>query len=159
MSSTEPEAYKIMKSLDVDYVLVIFGGMIGYSGDDINKFLWMVRIAEGEHPKDIRVSFLYLHPLSLEFCQYFFFICLCCKKYSEVVHVVFNLWHLVGFPNLTVCVSTALLSPVYHPVKIWVVDQEVKLLKKCIIKLVWNYIFSFPLNVKATLLLFKVVSI
>ena len=29
--------------------------MIGYSGDDINKFLWMVRIAEGEHPQDIQV--------------------------------------------------------------------------------------------------------
>ena len=56
MSSTETDAYEIMKSLDVDYVLVIFGGVIGYSGDDINKFLWMVRIAEGEHPKDIRVS-------------------------------------------------------------------------------------------------------
>jgi hypothetical protein len=47
-----------MRALDVDYVLVIFGGLIGYSGDDINKFLWMVRIAEGEHPKDIRVSCL-----------------------------------------------------------------------------------------------------
>ncbi|KAK0164048.1 hypothetical protein PV328_002717 [Microctonus aethiopoides] len=56
MSSTEPKAYEIMTSLDVDYVLVIFGGMIGYSGDDINKFLWMVRIAEGEHPQDIRES-------------------------------------------------------------------------------------------------------
>uniref|UniRef100_A0A1B6LG56 dolichyl-diphosphooligosaccharide--protein glycotransferase n=2 Tax=Graphocephala atropunctata TaxID=36148 RepID=A0A1B6LG56_9HEMI len=56
MSSTEDDAYKIMLSLDVDYVLVIFGGVIGYSGDDINKFLWMVRIAEGEHPKDIRES-------------------------------------------------------------------------------------------------------
>lgn len=55
MSSTEENAYQIMLSLDVDYVLVIFGGVIGYSGDDINKFLWMVRIAEGEHPKDIRV--------------------------------------------------------------------------------------------------------
>jgi len=44
-----------MTALDVDYVLVIFGGVIGYSGDDINKFLWMVRIAEGEHPKDIQV--------------------------------------------------------------------------------------------------------
>ena len=54
MSSNESEAYKIMRDLDVDYVLVIFGGLIGYSGDDINKFLWMVRIAEGEHPKDIR---------------------------------------------------------------------------------------------------------
>lgn len=47
---------QIMRELDVDYVLVIFGGVIGYSGDDINKFLWMVRIAEGEHPKEIRVS-------------------------------------------------------------------------------------------------------
>lgn len=57
MSSNESEAYKIMTNLDVDYVLVIFGGVIGYSGDDINKFLWMVRIAEGEHPKDIQVIF------------------------------------------------------------------------------------------------------
>ncbi|KAF2892466.1 hypothetical protein ILUMI_13685 [Ignelater luminosus] len=56
MSSNESAAYEIMTSLDVDYVLVIFGGVIGYSGDDINKFLWMVRIAEGEHPKDIRES-------------------------------------------------------------------------------------------------------
>lgn len=56
MSSNESAAYEIMTALDVDYVLVIFGGVIGYSGDDINKFLWMVRIAEGEHPKDIRVS-------------------------------------------------------------------------------------------------------
>merc|ERR1712157_433270 len=50
------ESIKIMRALDVDYVLVIFGAMIGYSGDDINKFLWMVRIAEGEHPKDIKES-------------------------------------------------------------------------------------------------------
>ncbi|CAI4232497.1 unnamed protein product [Auanema sp. JU1783] len=54
MSSNESAAYEIMKELDVDYILVIFGGVIGYSGDDINKFLWMVRIAEGEHPKEIR---------------------------------------------------------------------------------------------------------
>jgi len=56
MSSNETAAYDIMLDLGVDYVLVIFGGVIGYSGDDINKFLWMVRIAEGEHPKDIRES-------------------------------------------------------------------------------------------------------
>merc|ERR1712025_546810 len=54
MSSNETAAYDIMTDLDVDYVLVIFGGVMGYSGDDINKFLWMVRIAEGEHPNDIR---------------------------------------------------------------------------------------------------------
>ena len=35
-------------------IKVIFGGLLGYSGDDINKFLWMVRIAEGEHPNHIK---------------------------------------------------------------------------------------------------------
>ncbi|GBP66289.1 Dolichyl-diphosphooligosaccharide--protein glycosyltransferase subunit STT3A [Eumeta japonica] len=44
MASTEDRAYEIMRELDVDYVLVIFGGLVGYSSDDINKFLWMVRI-------------------------------------------------------------------------------------------------------------------
>ncbi|KAF5335867.1 hypothetical protein D9757_015165 [Collybiopsis confluens] len=47
MSSTEEVAYPILRKHDVDYVLVIFGGLLGYSGDDINKFLWMVRIAQG----------------------------------------------------------------------------------------------------------------
>ncbi|KAG6627022.1 hypothetical protein CIPAW_15G093600 [Carya illinoinensis] len=37
-------------SLDVDYVLVVFGGVTGYSSDDINKFLWMVRIGGGVFP-------------------------------------------------------------------------------------------------------------
>lgn len=46
MASSEEKAYEIMKELDVDYVLVIFGGLTGYSSDDINKFLWMVRIGE-----------------------------------------------------------------------------------------------------------------
>uniref|UniRef100_A0A1I8ESV4 Dolichyl-diphosphooligosaccharide--protein glycosyltransferase subunit STT3A n=1 Tax=Wuchereria bancrofti TaxID=6293 RepID=A0A1I8ESV4_WUCBA len=44
LSSKEEDAYEIMRELDVDYVLVIFGGVIGYSSHDINKFLWMVRI-------------------------------------------------------------------------------------------------------------------
>jgi dolichyl-diphosphooligosaccharide---protein glycosyltransferase len=50
MASSEADAYKIIKRLDVDYVLVIFGGVIGYSSDDINKFLWMVRIAGSVDP-------------------------------------------------------------------------------------------------------------
>ena len=56
MSSTEEHAYEIMRELDVSYVLVIFGGLTGYSSDDINKFLWMVRIGgstpEGAHIKE-----------------------------------------------------------------------------------------------------------
>lgn len=43
MSSPEHIAYPILKAHDVSYVLVIFGALIGYSGDDINKFLWMIR--------------------------------------------------------------------------------------------------------------------
>eukprot|EP00743_Colponemidia_sp_Colp-15_P001320 GILK01001447.1.p1 GENE.GILK01001447.1~~GILK01001447.1.p1 ORF type:complete len:784 (-),score=93.89 GILK01001447.1:230-2512(-) len=50
MSSPEHEAYQVMRRLDVDYVLVIFGGLTGYSSDDINKFLWMVRIGGGVYP-------------------------------------------------------------------------------------------------------------
>lgn len=33
MSSTEEKAYEIMRELDVNYVLVIFGGLTGYSSD------------------------------------------------------------------------------------------------------------------------------
>jgi dolichyl-diphosphooligosaccharide--protein glycosyltransferase len=51
MSSTEEMAYPILRMLGVDYVLVVFGGRIGYSSDDINKFLWMVRIASGVFPR------------------------------------------------------------------------------------------------------------
>lgn len=50
MASTEDKSIKIMRMLDVDYVLIIFGGMIGYSGDDINKFLWMVRKKNKKNP-------------------------------------------------------------------------------------------------------------
>lgn len=53
LASTEEDAYPIMQSLDVDYVLVIFGGLTGYSSDDINKFLWPVRIGSGVFPNDM----------------------------------------------------------------------------------------------------------
>jgi len=55
-SLPEEKAYPLMRELDVDYVLVIFGGMVGYSGDDINKFLWMVRISGGLYPDEIKES-------------------------------------------------------------------------------------------------------
>jgi dolichyl-diphosphooligosaccharide---protein glycosyltransferase len=54
MSSSEEVAYPILRKHDVDYVLIIFGGVLGYSGDDINKFLWMVRIAQGVWPDEIQ---------------------------------------------------------------------------------------------------------
>ncbi|GAA5982106.1 hypothetical protein JCM10908_004744 [Rhodotorula pacifica] len=53
MSVREEVAYPLLRKHDVDYVLVIFGGLIGFSGDDINKFLWMVRISEGIWPEEV----------------------------------------------------------------------------------------------------------
>lgn len=41
MASSEEKAYEIMRELDVNYVLVIFGGLTGYSsdGESIRSFL------------------------------------------------------------------------------------------------------------------------
>eukprot|EP00916_Digyalum_oweni_P009722 GHVL01016392.1.p1 GENE.GHVL01016392.1~~GHVL01016392.1.p1 ORF type:complete len:739 (+),score=67.28 GHVL01016392.1:140-2356(+) len=58
LSSTEEEAYPIVQKLDVDYVLVVFGGLASYSSDDINKFLWIIRITSGIYPH-IRESDFY----------------------------------------------------------------------------------------------------
>ncbi len=35
----------------MEYVFVVFGGYVGYPSDDINKFLWMVRIGGGVYPE------------------------------------------------------------------------------------------------------------
>ena len=40
MASSEEKSYEIMKELDVDYVLVIFGGLTGYSSDGKNESLF-----------------------------------------------------------------------------------------------------------------------
>jgi dolichyl-diphosphooligosaccharide--protein glycosyltransferase len=50
MASSEEAAYELLDELDCDYVLIVFGGKSGYSGDDINKFLWMLRIAANAFP-------------------------------------------------------------------------------------------------------------
>jgi dolichyl-diphosphooligosaccharide--protein glycosyltransferase len=57
LASNEERAYEVMRHYDVDYVLVVFGGKVGYSSDDINKFLWMVRIASGVHPEVVENDF------------------------------------------------------------------------------------------------------
>ncbi|EPQ27133.1 uncharacterized protein PFL1_05414 [Pseudozyma flocculosa PF-1] len=54
MASPEDKSYPILQKHDVDYILVIFGGLLGFSGDDINKYLWMIRIAQGVWPDEIR---------------------------------------------------------------------------------------------------------
>ncbi|GAC97953.1 hypothetical protein PHSY_005541 [Pseudozyma hubeiensis SY62] len=54
MCSSEEKSYPILRKHDVDYVLIIFGGLLGFSGDDINKYLWMIRIAQGVWPDEVR---------------------------------------------------------------------------------------------------------
>ncbi|WFD27574.1 dolichyl-diphosphooligosaccharide--protein glycotransferase [Malassezia nana] len=61
MASPEDKAYPILRQHDVDYVLIIFGGLLGFSGDDLNKFLWMIRISQGIWPKDIVESKFFSH--------------------------------------------------------------------------------------------------
>jgi len=57
MASNEDKAYPILQRLDVQYILVVFGGLIGYSSDDINKFLWMVRISGGVFPRIVERNY------------------------------------------------------------------------------------------------------
>jgi len=87
MASTEENAIKLLRAMDVDYVLVIFGGLTGYASDDINKFLWMVRIAgstdpnikekdyfstQGEYRIDAEGSPLMLNTLMYKMCYWRF---------------------------------------------------------------------------------------
>ena len=44
-TSDEETGYKIAKFMGANYMLVIFGGMTNFSGDDIAKFIWIIRIS------------------------------------------------------------------------------------------------------------------
>ena len=49
MSSPEDKAYEIMRELDVDYVLVIFGGLTGYASDGEQPYVTAHDISIYEH--------------------------------------------------------------------------------------------------------------
>jgi dolichyl-diphosphooligosaccharide--protein glycosyltransferase len=53
LASTEENAIPILQKLDVDYVLVLYGGVARYGSDDIAKFLWPIRIANGVYPDKV----------------------------------------------------------------------------------------------------------
>jgi len=46
MASSEDKAYEIMRELDVNYVLVIFGGLTGYASDG-RYFSQLRNLSEG----------------------------------------------------------------------------------------------------------------
>lgn len=47
----EEEAHQHLLDMDIDYVLIIFGGRKGRPKDDLTKFGWMLRIAEFDFPR------------------------------------------------------------------------------------------------------------
>ncbi|KAF1780276.1 Oligosaccharyl transferase, STT3 subunit [Phytophthora cactorum] len=53
LTSREDDALPILRSLDVDYVFLLFGGNIGMPGDDLDKLPWIVKISEGVFPDDV----------------------------------------------------------------------------------------------------------
>ncbi|GMF28962.1 unnamed protein product [Phytophthora fragariaefolia] len=53
LASREEDALPILRSLDVDYVFILFGGRVGMPGDDLDKLPWIVKISEGVFPDDV----------------------------------------------------------------------------------------------------------
>ena len=58
LAYNEYDSFKICKNLDANYVLILFGGVNGNDDDDINKFLWIVRITQGYYPKVIEKNYV-----------------------------------------------------------------------------------------------------
>lgn len=56
MASSEERASDLLSDLSVSYLLIMSGVNSGYAGDDMNKFLWMIRIASGCWPDEIKES-------------------------------------------------------------------------------------------------------
>jgi dolichyl-diphosphooligosaccharide--protein glycosyltransferase len=50
LASSEQKALPLIRQLDINYLMVVCGGFLGYASDDINKFLWPVRIASSVFP-------------------------------------------------------------------------------------------------------------
>ncbi|OQS03480.1 dolichyl-diphosphooligosaccharide-protein glycosyltransferase subunit [Thraustotheca clavata] len=53
--STEAEALPIVESLGVDYIFLLFGGASSFDGDDLDKFPWFLRIAQGVFPDTVDI--------------------------------------------------------------------------------------------------------
>ena len=59
LASNEIDALPILRQLSVNYILILSGVVSGFAGDDMNKFLWMIRIAAGEFPDDLAEADFY----------------------------------------------------------------------------------------------------
>jgi dolichyl-diphosphooligosaccharide--protein glycosyltransferase len=48
--SSEVEGARLMREMGADFVLIVFGGVVGWPNDDIGKMLWPIRIASEVFP-------------------------------------------------------------------------------------------------------------
>ena len=51
LSLSEEAGIQTVRDLDIDYVLLVFGGLARYQSDDIAKLLWPIRISGGVYPE------------------------------------------------------------------------------------------------------------
>jgi dolichyl-diphosphooligosaccharide--protein glycosyltransferase len=51
LASSEEDAAPLLRRLDADYVMVVYGGAMEYAGDDLAKFYWISRITSGVFPE------------------------------------------------------------------------------------------------------------
>ena len=56
LASSEQESARLMREMGADYLMVVFGGVVGFASDDLGKMLWPIRIASGVFPNAIRES-------------------------------------------------------------------------------------------------------
>jgi len=59
-TSNETIGYNVIQSLDVDYVLIKYGGIAGIGSDDLNKFGWIIKITSGVFPALCNASNFFL---------------------------------------------------------------------------------------------------
>lgn len=52
--SSEVEGARLMRQMGADFVLIVFGGVVGWPNDDIGKMLWPIRIASEAFPEAVR---------------------------------------------------------------------------------------------------------
>ena len=50
LSLPEAEAHAVLRYLDVDYIMVVFGGASAQTSDELNKMYWIARIVADEFP-------------------------------------------------------------------------------------------------------------
>lgn len=53
-TAPEAQAWELTRALGAEYVVVVFGGLAAYQSDDLNKLVWMCRLADEHFPTQPR---------------------------------------------------------------------------------------------------------